>query len=338
MRRLTGLLLGAAALTSVFCTTGRTTSAPQAQGPESQTVIVVVGAAGEQQYAEQFAQWAGLWEKACSKAGARFITIGIDNLDAQSDRAKLQKILADESGQRDSALWLILIGHGTFDGRAAKFNLRGPDLSADDLAEWLEPIRRPIAVINSASSSAPFLTKLSAPGRVVITATKSGFEQNYARFAGYISQAIIDPQADLDKDGQTSLLEAFLTASHRTSEFYSSAGRLATEHAILDDNGDGLGTRADWFRGIRPVQTAAEGANLDGYRAGQFHLLRSDTDMRIPPDLRAERDRLEIEVMELRDAKDTFPQEQYFSKLESILIRIAQIYEQAGNTPENPRQ
>ncbi len=347
MRRLTRLLLPAVALLSAFCPAARTTSAPQ--GPESQTVIVVVGAGGAEQYGDQFANWAGLWEKACSKGGAKFIGIGIDNLEAQSDRAMLQKALADESGQTDSALWLILIGHGTFDGRAAKFNLRGPDLSADDLAEWLAPISRPTAVINSASSSAPFLTKLSAPGRVVITATKSGFEQNYASFAGYISQAIIDPQADLDKDGQTSLLEAFLTASHRTSEFYSSAGRLATEHALLDDNGDGLGTRADWFRGIRPVQSAADlprsagpgtagGADLDGYRAGQFHLVRSDADMKIPPALRAERDRLELEVMELRDAKDTFPEEQYFSKLESILIRIAQIYEQAGNAPENPRQ
>ena len=336
MRRLTRLLLAATALLSAFCPAAQTTSTPQV--PESQTVIVVVGAAGEQQYVEQFAQWAGLWEKACSKGGARFIAIGIDNLDAQSDRAKLQKVLADESGQSDSALWLILIGHGTFDGRAAKFNLRGPDFSADDLAEWLAPIRRPTAVINSASSSAPFLTKLSAPGRVVITATKSGFEQNFARFAGCISQAIIDPQADLDKDGQTSLLEAFLTASHRTNEFYSSAGRLATEHALLDDNGDGLGTRADWFRGIRPVQSAADGADLDGYRAGQFHLLRSDADMKIPPALRAERDRLELEVMELRDAKETFSEEEYFSKLQSLLIQIARIYEQADNTPKDSNQ
>jgi hypothetical protein len=295
----------------------------------------VVGAGGTEQFAEQFAQWAGLWEKACSKGGARFICIGLGNLEAQSDRARLQQALADESVQTDAALWLVLIGHGTFDGRAAKFNLRGPDLSADDLAQWFAAIHRPTAVINSASSSSPFLTALSAPGRVVITATKSGFEQNYARFAGFMAEAIIDPQSDLDKDGQTSLLEAFLTASHRTGEFYSAAGRLATEHALLDDNGDGLGTRADWFRGIKPVQRAAEGADLDGYRAGQFHLLRSDTDMKIPPGLRAERDRLELEVMELRDAKETFSEEEYFSKLQALLTRIARIYEQADRNSKS---
>jgi len=336
VRRLARLLLGTAALVSALGTTAQPTSAPQSQVPQSQTVIVVLGAGGTEQYAEQFAQWAHLWEKACSKGGARFVGIGLDNLQAQSDRAKLQKVLSDESKQTDTPLWLVLIGHGTFDGRTAKFNLRGSDISADDLADWLEPIRRPTAVINSASSSAPFLTKLSSPGRVVITATKSGFEQNYTRFGKYLAEAIIDPQADLDKDGQTSLLEAFLTASHHTSEFYSAAGRLATEHALLDDNGDALGTRPDWFRGIRPVQKAADGADLDGYRAHQLHLLHSETEMKMPGDLRAERDRLELEVMKLRDAKETFDEQEYFSKLESLLSRIARIYEQTEKKPRTP--
>ena len=136
----------------------------------------------------------------------------------------------------------MVIGHGTFDGKEAKFNLRGPDLSAADLAEWLKPFRRPVAVINCASASSPFINKLSATNRVIIAATRSGYEQNYARFGEYISSAVADPQADLDKDGQTSLLEAFLMASRRVAEFYNTEGRLATEHALLDDNGDGLGT------------------------------------------------------------------------------------------------
>ena len=339
VRRLARLLLGTAALVLALGATAqpiRPWRTPQPQAPQSQTVIVVVGAGGTEQYAEQFAQWADLWEEACSKAEARFVGIGLDNLEAQSDRAKLQEVLSDESKQTDLPLWLVLIGHGTFDGRTAKFNLRGPDISADDLAQWLEPIRRPTAVINSASSSAPFLTKLSSPKRVVITATKSGFEQNYTRFGKYLAEAIVDPRANLDKDGQTSLLEAFLTASHHTSEFYSAAGRLATEHALLDDNGDALGTFADWFRGIRPVQRAADGADLDGYRAHQFHLLGSETEMRMHPDLRAERDRLELEVMELRDAKETYPEQEYFSKLQSLLSRIARIYEQTDKTPKDP--
>ena len=303
--------------------------AVQEKDAQSQAVIVVVGAGGAREYAEQFARSAALWQTACSRADAKFIAIGLDDSAAQSDRTKLQEALKAESQQSDTALWLVLIGHGTFDGKTAKFNLRASDVSADDLAQWLEPIRRPVAVINTASSSAPFLTKLSSAGRVVITATKSGFEQNYARFGQYLAETIAEPQADLDKDGQTSLLEAFLTASHRTAEFYSAAGRLATEHALLDDNGDGLGTRADWFRGIRPVQRPADNAALDGYRAGQFHLLRSDTESKMPPDMRAERDRLELEVMKLRDTKQALPEDEYYLQLEALLSQIAQIYEQA---------
>ncbi|OHB75230.1 MAG: hypothetical protein A2Z25_19650 [Planctomycetes bacterium RBG_16_55_9] len=298
---------------------------PSMDGP---TVIVVVGAAGTPEYGAQFAMWSGLWEKACSKAGAEFVTIGLDDGGESDDRTTLQKTLAGESNKRAAALWLVLIGHGTFDGRAAKFNLRGPDLSADDLAEWLQPITRPLAVIDAASSSAPFLNRLSAAGRVVITATKSGFEQNFTRFGQYLAESIAEPQADLDKDGQTSLLESFLAASNRSDEFYTASGRLATEHALLDDNGDGLGTRADWFRGVRPVQKAEGGASLDGYRAHQLHLVPSQAESQMPPQLRDKRDRLELEVIKLRDAKENYSEDEYYSKLEKLLCEIAQIYEE----------
>ena len=296
------------------------------------TVIVVVGAAGAPEYGAQFVKWARLWEQACSKGGVKFTAIGLDEAENPDDLSRLQQTLASESQQTDAALWLVLIGHGTFDGRNAKFNLRGPDLAADDLAEWLKSVLRPLIIINTASSSAPFLSKLSAQGRVVVTATKSGFEQNYARFGEYLAGAIAEPQADLDKDGQTSLLEAFLTASHRVDEFYSAEGRLVTERALLDDNGDGLGTRADWFRGIRPVQRAENGAALDGYRAHQFHLVTSEAENKIPPRLRARRDQLELEVVKLRDTKDSFPENEYFARLEKLLIDIAQIYEQTDKS------
>jgi len=301
----------------------------------SPVVIVVVGAAGSPEYGAQFAKWANLWEQACSEGGAQFVAIGLNETQNPDDRTALQHQLSAESKQTDAALWLVLIGHGTFDGRTAKFNLRGPDISADDLAEWLKPVVRPLVLINTASSSAPFLNILSGPNRIVITATKSGYEQNYTRFGEYLAEAIAEPKADLDKDGQTSLLEAFLTASHRVDEFYLAAGRLATERALLDDNGDGLGTRADWFRGIRPVQTTEDGAALDGYRAHQFHLVHSAAENRIPPQLRAKRDMLELEVMALRDSKDKLPEEEYFSRLESILINIAHIYEQTDQIEES---
>jgi len=306
-------------------------SYPQRTESENQqypVVIVVVGAAGTPEYATQFAEWAALWGKACLKGQANYVSVGLEKTDTSSDRMRLQEILQNQSKDSSVALWLVFIGHGTFDGRTAKFNLRGPDVSADELLDWLKPFLRPVTVINTASSSAPFLSKLSAPDRVIITATKSGFEQNFTRFGQYLADSIDNPKADLDKDGQTSLLEAFLTASNSIEEFYSAAGRLMTEHALLDDNGDGLGTRADWFRGIRPVQKAQDNASLDGYRAHQFYLVRSEDEMKMAPALRTQRDKLELEVMKLRDSKEKYSEDEYYSKLEVLLYDIAQIYEQ----------
>lgn len=301
----------------------------------SQTVIVVVGAAGDSAYAPQFARWAELWKQACAKGGAEFVVVGLDQTEGATDREGLQETLSQQPSQATAALWLVLIGHGTFDGNVARFNLRGPDVSAAELAEWLKPMNRPIAVINTTSASAPFMKELSAPGRVVITATKSGFEHNYAHFGQHLAEAIASPQADLDKDGQTSLLEAYLTASHAVGAFYTAAGRLATEHALLDDNGDALGTPAEWFRGIRPIQRARDDASLDGYRAHQFHLVPGPTETAMPPELRARRDQIELQIIELRDARDEYSEAEYFSKLEPLVREIARIYEQAEPRPRS---
>src|SRR2546423_14340934 len=297
-------------------------------------LLLVVGASGEAEYATNFARWAGLWEKASRDGGARFLSIGQTGTNAMTDLEQLKRALSNEAAESAAELWLVLIGHGTFDGKEAKFNLRGPDLSAADLAEWLKPFRRPVAVINCASASSPFINKLSATNRVIIAATRSGYEQNYARFGEYISGAVADPQADLDKDGQTSLLEAFLMAARRVAEFYNAEGRLATEHSLLDDNGDGLGTPADWFRGIRALKRAREGAPADGLRAHQFHLVRSDAERKMAPEIRARRDELELAISRLRDTKNQVTEDDYYRQLEKLLLELATVYQQAASKPQ----
>jgi len=224
-------------------------------------------------------------------------------------------------------LWIVLVGHGTFNGKEAKFNLRGLDLAATDLAEWLKPFQRPLAIIDTASASAPFLSKLAGKGRVVVSSTRSGNEQNYARFGKFFAEAIGDPKSDLDKDGQISLLEAFLSGSQRTAEFYKTEGRLATEHALMDDNGDGLGTPADWFHGVRATKQAKDGATLDGTRAHQFHLVRSTAEQQLPSAARARRDALELQIAKLREGKAKMAAAKYFAELEKLLLELAAVYE-----------
>jgi hypothetical protein len=291
------------------------------------TVIVAVGAAGEEEFGKEFEQWAERWRATTEQAGAKHQVIGLGATDEPTDLLRLREVLSNEPTNTTAELWLVLIGHGTFDGREAKFNLRGPDLSATELAEWLKPFRRPIIVINCSSSSSPFLNKLSGPERIIVTATKSGYEENFARFGKFMAESIADVKADLDKDGQTSLLEAFIMASRRTAEFYEAEGRLATETALLDDNGDGLGTPADFFRGVRAVKKPAGGGTVDGLRAHQIHLVRSEQEQQMPPELRARRDELELAVARLREAKATYPENEYFRRLENLMLELAKVYE-----------
>jgi hypothetical protein len=191
----------------------------------------------------------------------------------------------------------------------------------------LKPCKRPLAVIDCSSASGPFINALSGPDRVIVTATRSGDEVNATRFGGYLAKAIADPAADLDKDGQTSLLEAFLLASRQTQQFYKEAGRLATEHALLDDNGDGLGTPADWFHGVRAFKTAADGKSADGVAAQQLMLVRSQVEQELSPEVRARRDELEKQLSELRARKTDMNEDTYYRQLERILVEIARLYQ-----------
>ena len=266
-------------------------------------------------------------EKAATAAGARPIVIGREPPEAAADRTRLEQTLAAEPKEGADPLWLVLIGHGTFDKKVARFNLRGDDVTAADLAAWLQPFRRPLAVLNTTSASAPFLNALSAPGRVIVTATRSGNEQNYTRFGDSLAAILGDPAADLDQDGHLSLLEAFLAASARVDEFYQTEGRLATEHALIDDNGDGLGTPAAWFRGLRATKKPKDAAALDGPRAHQWLLTPDTAAAAQPPEWRARRDALEAALATLRDQKDSLPPEDYYRQLETTLLDLARHYQ-----------
>ena len=300
----------------------------RADSPTNQPcMIIAIGAEGEEEYGKQFLKSAELWTNACAKGGVKCVLVGLaPTNETTDDLTLLKQAVMTEPPNSLAELWLVLIGHGTFDGNEAKFNLRGLDLSATELATWLKPFHRPLIVINGASSSAAFIAKLSAPGRAIVTATRSGYEQNYARFGKFLAETIVDPSADLDKDGETSLLEAFVMASRRTSEFYDAEGRLATEHALLDDNGDGLGTSADFFRGVRPVKKPEGGKSADGLRAHQICLVHSTEEQKLSPEIRAKRDELERAFAKLRDLKASLNEDDYYRRLENLMLELAKLY------------
>ncbi len=297
--------------------------------PERQTVITVVGAPGAEEYAEQFTAWSNNWKAAATSTGAKFDSIGIDTVEGVADRELLRDKLLEIQVDSNEPLWLVLIGHGTFDGRVAKFNMRGPDITPGEVSQWLQGVNRPIAIVNCASSSGPFINKLAGSNRVVVTATKSGVEQNFARFGKFISQAIGDSKFDLDKDEQTSLLEAFIAASSHVEDFYKQEGRLATEHALIDDNGDGRGTPADWFRGVRAVKSAKDGT-IDGQLANRTCLIRSGQENQLSAEQRSRRDDLVAKVELFRQQKSSMPVDAYYATLEQLAIELSRLYQSSG--------
>jgi hypothetical protein len=292
-------------------------------------VLVVVGAPGTAEYGMQFDAWAERLVKTAETAQAKVVRLGPGATEAapgDHDLARVQAALAALPAKSPHPVWVVLLGHGTYDRRKAMFNLEGPDLSADELNEWLKPLERPIAVINCASCSGPFINALSGPNRVIVTATRTGSEQNFARFGEFFSQSIADPGSDLDKDQQVSLLEAFLAASSRVEEFYKQERRLATEHALLDDTGDALGVQASWFRGVRATRAAKDNAEIDGLRANQMHLQPSPAEEQLSPEQAAQRDALEADLEELRRRKSELTESDYYAELEGVLIQLARIY------------
>ena len=287
-------------------------------------LCVLVGAPGEPSYAERFARAAATWAEAARRGGGRVTTIGLEP--GNDDRANLEAWLHARRTGSDPPLWLVYLGHGSYDGRDARLNLRGPDVTAAELATWLRDHQRPIVLVHGGSAAAPFLAALSGPGRIIISATRSGHEVNYARFGEYFARAVASPEADIDQDGQASVLESFVTAARQVQQFYDENGRLATEHALIDDNGDGQGTPGDWFRGTRSTRRAESGAPADGERARLVALVPPENELQLSAAQRERRDQLEDELTALRTRRDTMPAPEYDTRLEHILRELGRIY------------
>ncbi len=287
--------------------------------------VIVVGASGTEEYGKAFHEWAGKWTAACERLNATYEIIGQDEQTKPTDHEKLIEAIREQKSAHTQPLWIVFIGHGTFSRDETKFNLRGPDISVNELKSELAAYPRPLVLINCASSSGPFIQQLSGENRVIIAATRSGAEENYARFGEYFANGLSEIQADLDHDDEVSLLEVFLYASKKVEQFYESEGRLATEHALLDDNGDKLGTPATFFRGIRVVRQAKKQVSPDGRVARRLNLTVSADAKPLSEEAAAKLSALEKQYDELLNQKSKLSEEQYYDQLETIMLQIANL-------------
>jgi len=204
--------------------------------------VTISGLGGEPDYEQRFKMWAEDIDGSLKKAGgdAKVVTLQAPT------REKVQAQFAEISREAKpaDALVVMLIGHGSYDGVEYKFNIPGPDLTGAEIASLLDhvPASRQLVVVTT-SASGGSIEFLRRPNRVVITATKAGTEKNATVFARFWAEALRDPAADADKNEAVSALEAFHYAQRKTTEFFDTQKRLATEHSVLEDTGKGEGER-----------------------------------------------------------------------------------------------
>lgn len=279
--------------------------------------VTVVGLGGAPEYDTQFAKWASDLNKQLEAGGADVHVVALGS--PASTRAKLAETLTRISGeiQSDDAFGLFLIGHGSFDGDQYKFNLPGPDITAQELAALINkiPAKRQL-VVNMSSCSGASFGALSRKDRVVITATKSGTEKNAPVFARYWVDALRDPAADADKNGTVSALEAFTYAQRKTAAYFESEKLLATEHSMMSDSGR--------TEGVRTVSTG----DREGALAAAFPLIRpaSEIAKAASPDkqkLVARKEDIEAKIDRLKYQKAALQPEVYKQQLSTLLLELA---------------
>jgi hypothetical protein len=272
-------------------------------------LLVITGVPGDEEHAQKFQAWATTFIDAAKKKDA----VPDANITAlsekQSTRAGVEKAFAD-LGSRvkpGDAVFILLLGHGSFNGTQAFFNLPGPDLTVEEWNKLLAklPAQR-IAFVNTASSSGAFLPTIAGPGRVIVTATKTGGERNETQFPEFFVAAYNDPAADRDRNGHVSVAEAFEYARTKVVQAFQQKGLLLTEHAVMEDGGEGH-LASTLFLGTG----RAEGA------------LAVDLSNPAMKALVEEKDAIDAQIAALKLKKSSMDEAQYDAQLEKLLTELA---------------
>ncbi len=299
-------------------------------------LVIVSGLGGEKKYVESFATLAQTLADAASKRlgvpDGEIMWFGEDSLSkkpffkGQSTKANVEKAIRDLAARSKPGdqVVLVLIGHGSGEGDNSKISIPGPDLSASDFARLLDGLSaQKVAFVNLASASGDMLPIVSAPNRVVITATKSAFERNESHFAQFFVDAFAKDVADTDKDGRISLLEAFRYATAETKRVYETDTKLQTEHAQLDDVGAKTGVPDPDGRtsqGLLARRFFLDAGTGGAGSAGGARLASNDPQLAA---LYKDKYAIEEQIDQLRTKKASMSADAYDDALEALLVQLA---------------
>jgi len=198
-------------------------------------------------------------------------------------RAAVQEL--QQKLKPEDALWVIIIGHASFDGRHAWLNMAGPDPNESELAKVLQELAcRECVFWLTTSLSGHFVHPLAKPGRILISATDTTGEFESTLFSAAMAEVLLHPPAqkelDLDQNGTLSLLDLYLAICREVIQRYADQSLLLTEHAQLEDNGDGRGREVQQYYfpeelggRLRPgAKPAPRLGQVDGARSAKIPL------------------------------------------------------------------
>ena len=148
-------------------------------GQDNTHLLVIVGLGGDPEYSERFMEWGG---SLVAAAGEEFglpadniIYLGEDpaadpRIQDRSTRENVDRAFAKlaSNSQPGDHIFVVLIGHGSYTAGDSRFNLPGPDLTAEDFDLHLDQLSdRQVAFANlaSASGSATSTRRMKVIGR-----------------------------------------------------------------------------------------------------------------------------------------------------------------------------
>jgi hypothetical protein len=266
--------------------------------------LVVSGLGGEPQYEQRFQENADeIARIAEGLADTPEHVVKLTGPDATRDAIRRELKALATRVEEDDMVTIVLIGHGTYDGEEYRFNVPGRDITGGELRELLGALRaREQLIVNTTSASGATIEQWSHPGRVLITATKSGGERTATRFAQHWAEALKDGNADANKDEIVTASEAYEYASRQVAAAFKADVALATEHARIE-GGEG----------------AAEFAVA---RLGSAAILATDPEVKA---LLAQRAGLETQIDAIKARRGTLSEEDYYNELESVLVQFARL-------------
>lgn len=268
-------------------------------------VTIVQGLGGEPGFEENFhEQSQTIAEASVSLTDSENITL-FSGADATRDNLLAHFSELSAAMNEDDRAAIYLIGHGSFDGEEYKFNIPGLDITTDDILGIMNALPgQNHFLLNTSSTSGALLEPLQHENRILVTATRSGNEKNATFFGEYFVEALGSEDADLNKNNNISIEEAFSYAQRQVEEYFESQGQLATEHAEISGDGAAQFTLAR----INPVVISTENPRIAELQEQSLEVDR------------------QIESLQLR--RSEMNNTEYIEQLQALILQSARINEE----------